>query len=266
MKTRIISSVVLLAILIPIIYFGGLGFDIAVYLVSLLALKEFLDVKEEKKMLPNFIKIMCYVIFTLILFGTVRIDNTNFVLDYRIIYGLFLVFLIPTILYHDKTLYSINDAFYLIAGILFLGISFSSFIVLRNLGLEILVYLILITTLTDTYAYLGGYYIGKHKLLKEISPKKTWEGTIIGTSFSVFASSIFYHYAIDSNLSIMIVIFMTLFLSIIGQFGDLVFSAIKRYFNKKDFSNLIPGHGGVLDRLDSIIFVVIGFMFIISMI
>lgn len=266
MKTRIISAIILLIVLIPIIYYGGLVFDIAVYLVSLLALKEFLDAKEEKKMLPNFIKIMCYVIFTLVLFGTMSVNNTNFSLDFRIISGLFLVFLIPTILYHDKKLYSINDAFYLIAGILFLGISFSSFIILRKLGLEILVYLILITTLTDTYAYFGGYYIGKHKLIEEISPKKTWEGTIVGTCFSVFAASMFYHNVVDPNLSIMIVISMTLFLSIIGQFGDLVFSAIKRYFNKKDFSNLIPGHGGVLDRIDSIIFVVIGFMFIISMI
>ena len=59
---------------------------------------------------------------------------------------------------------------------------------------------------------------------------------------------------------------MTLFLSIIAQFGDLVFSAIKRYFGKKDFSNIMPGHGGILDRLDSIIFVALGFMFFISLI
>lgn len=266
MKKRIISSIVLLIILIPIIYYGGLIFDITVGLVSLMALKEFLDVKEEKKLLPTFVKIMSYIMFVLVLFGTTNFSNNNFLVDVRIITGLFLVFLIPTILYHNSKLYSINDAFYIITGILLLGISFSSIIILRNLDLNIVIYLILVTTLTDTYAYFGGFYIGKHKLIEQISPNKTWEGVIVGTLFSVFASSLFYHSIINSNTSILIVVTLTLFLSIIGQFGDLVFSYIKRYFNKKDFSNLIPGHGGILDRLDSIIFVSLGFMFIFSMI
>ena len=63
-----------------------------------------------------------------------------------------------------------------------------------------------------------------------------------------------------------VIILMTLFLSILGQFGDLVFSSIKRYFGKKDFSNIMPGHGGILDRFDSIIFVLLGFMFFIPLI
>ena len=87
-----------------------------------------------------------------------------------------------------------------------------------------------------------------------------------GTVFGVFIATVYYHVVIDSLLPIYIVILMTLFLSILGQLGDLVFSAIKRYFGKKDFSNIMPGHGGVLDRLDSIIFVMLGFMFFISII
>ena len=264
MKTRIISAIILLAILVPIIICGGLIFDITLYLVSLLGLKEFLDIKEEKKQIPNFIKIVCYVVFTLFLFGTIILSN-NFSIDMRIIYGLFLIFLIPSILYQDKNLYSINDAFYLIGGVLFLSISFSSIMILRKMDLNIFIYLVLITVLTDTYAYLAGFYIGKHKMIKNISPNKTWEGAIIGTAFSVFAATIFYHNVIDPNLSIGIIVLLTLFLSILGQFGDLIFSAIKRYFGKKDFSNLIPGHGGILDRLDSIVFVSLGFMFVISM-
>jgi len=72
--------------------------------------------------------------------------------------------------------------------------------------------------------------------------------------------SVFFNTAIDPDLNLFILIIMTLTLSIIGQLGDLVFSAIKRHYGEKDFSNLIPGHGGILDRLDSAIFVVLGFL------
>ena len=108
--------------------------------------------------------------------------------------------------------------------------------------------------------------IGKHKMISEISPKKTWEGMIGGTVVGVFIATLFYHNFIDNSLQLYILIIITLFLSILGQFGDLTFSAIKRYFNKKDFSNIMPGHGGVLDRFDSILFIMLGFIFFISII
>ena len=74
----------------------------------------------------------------------------------------------------------------------------------------------------------------------------------------------FYYTCVDPEVSKKLLVIVTLFLSLMGQFGDLVFSAIKRYFGKKDFSNLIPGHGGVLDRLDSMIFVMLSFMFFVN--
>ena len=74
-------------------------------------------------------------------------------------------------------------------------------------------------------------------------------GTVISTAF--------YYIAINSNSSIILIGIVTLALAVVGQIGDLVFSTIKRYYGKKDFSNLIPGHGGILDRLDSIIFVIL---------
>ena len=106
--------------------------------------------------------------------------------------------------------------------------------------------------------------IGKHKLLSEISPKKTVEGLIGGTIMGVFVSSMFFYTCITSNISILLLIIICTFLSLLGQFGDLIFSAVKRYFGIKDFSNIMPGHGGVLDRLDSIIFVLLGFTFFIN--
>ena len=122
----------------------------------------------------------------------------------------------------------------------------------------------MITIVTDSYAYFIGRLIGKHKLLEEISPKKTWEGTIGGSIMSTFICTVYYITVINPQISILKIIFTVLFLSIIGQFGDLFFSAIKRLFGIKDFSNIMPGHGGILDRLDSIIFVMLAFTFFIN--
>lgn len=265
MKTRIISAIVALLIFIPIFIKGGMLFDVAVFVLAVLGLKEFLEVKKSKKEMPFFIEFISYISLGLIIFFN---SSNNYLLsvDYRMVAGLFLTFLIPTVLYHDRSLYSINDAFYLIGGVFFLGVSFSLFTLLRNEGMEILLYLLLISIFTDTFAYFVGMLIGKSKLLKDISPKKTIEGMLGGTVLSVIIASNFYYTVIDSSLPLYIIIFMTTFLSIIGQFGDLVFSAIKRYYGKKDFSNIMPGHGGILDRLDSIIFVALGFMFFISLI
>lgn len=112
----------------------------------------------------------------------------------------------------------------------------------------------------------GGKLFGKHKLIEKVSPKKTIEGSIIGSAFGTIIPSIYYIYMVDPGANILTVIFMTLILSIIGQLGDLVFSSIKRYFNIKDFSNIMPGHGGILDRIDSITMVVLAYQIIINII
>lgn len=265
MKIRIISATIALLIIIPILISGGMLFDITAFILAVLGLKEFLDIKKSKKEIPVFIEFISYIALGLIIFFN---SSNNYLLsvDYRLIAGVFLTFLIPTVLYHDRKLYSVNDAFYLIGGVFFLGVSFSLFMLLRSEGLNLLLYLLLIAIFTDTFALFTGLLIGKNKLLSDISPKKTVEGMIGGTILGVFIASTFYNTVIDSTLPLYIVVFMTTFLSIIGQFGDLVFSAIKRYFGKKDFSNIMPGHGGILDRLDSIIFIALGFMFFISFI
>ena len=266
MKKRVISALIALAIIIPLIIDGGLIFNLGVYIISILALKEFLDIKATKKQMPIFIQLIAYIFITiLIAFNSKDILNV-FTLDYRILSALFMTFLIPTVFYHERSKYSINDAFYLIGGLLFLGISMSLLILVRSISLNLLVFLLLIPMITDIFAYITGMLIGKHKLLKEISPKKTIEGMIGGTLMSVFVSAMFYHTMIDPLFSKIQLLAICTFLSILGQYGDLVFSAIKRYFGKKDFSHLLPGHGGILDRLDSIIFVLLGFMFFMTII
>jgi len=104
----------------------------------------------------------------------------------------------------------------------------------------------------DTFAYLVGSAIGKRKLFERISPKKTWEGFFGGLIFAVFAGFLFSHFTADNNLikwlglAVVVVIF--------GTMGDLFESYIKRNLNVKDSGTILPGHGGFLDRLDSILF------------
>lgn len=100
-------------------------------------------------------------------------------------------------------------------------------------------------------------------MIPTISPNKTWEGAIGGTIMSVALGSIYFVNFVNTEQSLITAIFITLFLSIISQFGDLVFSALKRHAKIKDFSNIMPGHGGILDRLDSLILIMIAYMLII---
>ena len=147
-----------------------------------------------------------------------------------------------------------NIIFFL--GLLILLIFLISLIRIYNLNdfnLKFL-WLILITWLTDIGGYIFGKLFGGAKLIK-ISPNKTWSGAIGSIILSQFAVLIF---LLDVNYQFNIyIIFAQLFLSIIGQIGDILMSYIKRKNNKKDTSNFIPGHGGFLDRVDGLIWVII---------
>ena len=264
MQKRVISALIALAIIIPLIVAGGTIFNLAVYVISIIALKEFLDNKATKKQLPIFIQLIAYIFITIIIMANSQDLSNVFTLDYRILSALFMIFLIPAVVYHERSKYSINDAFFLIGSLLFLGISMSLLILIRSTDVNLLIFLLLIPMVTDIFAYVTGSLIGKHKLLEDVSPKKTGEGMIGGTLMGVFVGAMFHHTIIDPTFSKIEILAICTFLSLAGQYGDLVFSSIKRYFGKKDFSNLIPGHGGILDRLDSIIFVLLGFMFFIT--
>jgi phosphatidate cytidylyltransferase len=115
-------------------------------------------------------------------------------------------------------------------------------------------WLILIAWFTDIGGYIFGKIFGGPKLIK-ISPNKTWSGAFGSLILSQFAILIFF---IDVNYQLSInLIFLQLFLSILGQIGDILMSFIKRKNNKKDSSNFIPGHGGFLDRVDGLIWIII---------
>ncbi len=265
MKSRVLSAILLVVIFLPLLIIGGIPFSILMGLIAVLAFYELIHIKETKKKLPLLIKLFAYI---LVIFFTLHSTSTidfQYNMDYIVMSIIIFVFLSPLVFINNSEKYSINDALYLISSVLFIGLSFNLLIVTRNYDLRYILYLFLITTMTDSFALFTGRLVGKHKLTS-ISPKKTIEGLLGGTFMGTFISVAFYHTVINPSMPLLTIIFITIALSLIGQLGDLVFSAIKRYYGKKDFSELIPGHGGILDRFDSIIFVVLAFIIVLRII
>ena len=224
MKKRILSAIVMIIIFIPILLIGGKAFVVLTSLLAAMGLYELLKLRSNENKVPLFMRLCSYLILIIIC--------------------------------------TRNIALFLIGSVLFLGFSFNLLIIARNYDLYRIIYLLLLSTMTDTFALITGKLVGKHKLVPKISPNKTIEGLLGGVIMGTFIASSFYHVFINPTISLVMVILITTALSIVGQIGDLVFSMIKRYYNKKDFSNLIPGHGGILDRFDSIIFIALAFILV----
>ena len=264
MTKRIISAIVLIAIFVPFIIIGELPFTIFMSVLSILGLYELLKVRETQKKFPLLLKIFAYLLTCYFcLYNTNSIEFIN-KFDYRVMAFIIFLFISPIVFINNNEKYNITDALFLIGSVLFIGLSFNLMIITRNYDITYVIYLLLITTITDTFALFTGSLIGKHKLCPKISPKKTVEGLIGGTLMGTFVATIFYNTLISSTVPLVTVIMLTFVLCLVGQLGDLVFSSIKRYYDVKDFSNLIPGHGGILDRFDSLIFVVLAFTILIE--
>ncbi len=264
MKIRIISSIFMLLIFIPLLLLGDLAFAILMALIAVLALYEILKAHHKVRKIPYYIELYSYILVFLFTINNYNSAISFYMLDYRLLSFLIVSLMLPLVFVNDKDKYDLNDAMFLIGSTLFIGLTLNLLVLFRGYNLNYVIYLFLITTMTDIYAYLTGSMIGKHKLAPKISPKKTVEGLIGGMLMATITAGLFYYNVIGGPIGFTTLLIMTAILSIIGQLGDLVFSFIKREFGLKDFSNIIPGHGGILDRLDSIIFVTLGFLIFLS--
>ena len=249
----------MLAILVPLIIIGGLPFKIMTGIIAILAYREMLNLKGINKY-PIIVIIFGLFSILLLTLSNFNVAYSIIGLDYRKIGIVFLLMFLPTIFYYEKNNYSIKDAFFLTTFISYIGITLS---LLSNILIYSKMYFILIlvvTFSTDIFAYITGKAIGKKKFTK-ISPNKTIEGCIGGLAMGSIITCVYY-ISFIGDAPIYKVFGACILLSLACQLGDLFFSVIKREYGIKDFSNLIPGHGGILDRLDSLSFVLFTFVII----
>ncbi|RSD27992.1 phosphatidate cytidylyltransferase [Mesobacillus subterraneus] len=252
MKQRIITAVVAAAVFLPIVIFGGWPFTLMVYLIASIALYEALKMKKIQLFsVPGIISLLLLWIFMIPDQYSSWLEQLDYTKLELFFLGL-LLFLTYTVI--TKNRFTFEDVAFSIMSTLYVGLGFYFFIETREANLTYVFYSLFIIWATDSGAYFIGRAFGKHKLWPEISPNKTTEGFFGGVLSALVVASLFSVFA-DMNVSALVLLTATAFLSVFGQIGDLVESALKRYYNVKDSGNILPGHGGMLDRFDSLLFV-----------
>lgn len=257
MKSRILSALLLLIVCVPMLIQGNYFFIALVLIVGLLSFKELFDLRLNNKYIPWLIYALSFLATGFLILNNYTGKELTVVLDYRVLTFMLFVFLVPMVIINDNEKYNLLDALYLLGSVLFIGFSFNLMILIRNYSMEYFIYYVLIAVFTDVFALLGGKLIGRRKLAPKISPNKTKEGFVVGTLMGTIVGVVYYLTVIDPKFSLVNIIIVTFTLAVMGEIGDLVFSQMKRYYEKKDFSNVIPGHGGFLDVFDSLIFVIV---------
>ena len=253
MKQRIITGVVAGALFITFLLLGNLPFTLLVYALAAVGIYELLKMKNiQIYSIPGILALL--ITFSLLLPKSITLNllegSVYTKLDFLLI-GVILLLIFSVLV---KNHFTFDDVGFILLSTLYVGMGFYYLIETRNGGLEFLIFALLIVWTTDSGAYFIGRKIGKKKLWPEISPNKTVEGFVGGIITAVvFASIMQMIFPIASSWVALIVI--AVIASIFGQMGDLVESAIKRHYGVKDSGKLLPGHGGILDRFDSLLFV-----------
>lgn len=240
---RIIVSVIGIPVSILLIYLGGIYFLLLCILIQSLCLYEFFTLFEKSgyKPLKYFPIILTIAVFVLNYFKCPYTINITVV---------FMLIILSAEIFRTSEKNPVNT-FINISGFIYITVPF---LLLFELDTEyrFIIYLMLMVWTNDIAAYFTGKCFGRHKLTS-VSPNKTVEGSVAGIIFTILISIVFFIFNKDL-ININDAVVLGVLTGIAGQAGDIFESLLKRFNNVKDSSSIIPGHGGVLDRFDSLIF------------
>ncbi len=253
--TRIIVSVLAIPFIALSAYFGGILFLLFVLGIGLISFYEFSQLVKNKSSNP-------LTLLGLLAVAALIINQYFGWLDFFRLALVLLVVLLFAELYHKKDSAILNLGGTLL-GIFYIGLFSSSLLAIREFysysglvydqGGFLIISLFVTIWVCDSAAFFLGTAFGKHKLFPRVSPKKSWEGAIAGFVFAML-TMLAAHYVVLDFLSIMQSLVIGAIVGIVGQIGDLIESLVKRDAEVKDSSSLIPGHGGVFDRFDSLLY------------
>jgi phosphatidate cytidylyltransferase len=222
-----------------------------VCLISVIALKEFYGITA--KDLSRSIKYTSYLL-TVLLFIVIFFRQIIFMPVVIILWAIFPMTILM-LKKNPKNRQSTGEMAKALLGPVYVGLPFALIMVIDRFpnGKFWILFLITVIFSSDTGAFYFGKLFGKHKLHEAISPGKTWEGAIGGLFCSIAAAFVFIRLIVLHPINIPLFI-LVISLSLIGQIGDLAESMLKRSHNIKDSSRILPGHGGILDRIDGLLF------------
>lgn len=253
--TRTITGSIFVALVIGSIILGPLFFAAVFLIFALLGVHEFYRIVNKDNVKPQKLEgIICsailYISFILVFNGLLS-------KSYLLINILTICIIFIKELYRNEENpffnigYTLLGIIYVVAPLLFLNLLFDNGNTNKSFNPHVLLSFFIILWTSDTFAYLSGMAFGKHKLFERISPKKTWEGSIGGAIASILAACILSFFYRDYD--ILSWCFIAIVIIVFGTFGDLVESLLKRSYNIKDSGSILPGHGGILDRLDGVL-------------
>ncbi|MEA2106115.1 MAG: phosphatidate cytidylyltransferase [Bacteroidota bacterium] len=250
---RTITGIVFLTLVIGAIIFHKISFFILFELIIICSMYEFYSLAEKENYKPQ--KLYGIII------GAITFAANFFYVNQNIGSKVFLPLIILTAGIFISELYrksekKLADVGFTLLGIIYIALplSLTNYMVFENGNYhwKLLLGFFMLTWIFDTFAYILGISFGKHRLFERISPKKSWEGFIGGVIFTTIAS-----YPISlifPELNLMQWVITAIIVSVVGTYGDLVESSFKRSHDKKDSGKMLPGHGGILDRFDAILF------------
>ena len=243
--SRLVGSIIYLAVVFAAIYFGSGSFAVLCVLLAAVTVAEFTAMLGKKDLGGSYVLNIAGGVAVTLCIG----------LSYSMFWPVLITFLFAALMLPAmRRNGSPVPALAQLCGIAYIGVGFGCLLAAKSLGntLMLLIPFIIVIT-TDAGGYLVGSLIGKHKLIPRISPKKSWEGAVGGLILCVAAMYTYNYFWLHESLIFIAV--LSVVGSILGQFGDLLESYLKRWAGVKDSGHMLPGHGGMFDRFDSMMMV-----------